>query len=188
MSNVQSAHLPAAAPAHPLTLSLVGLLAAGAGLSVAALYYSQPMLGELQADLGAGARAVGLVPTLTQLGYAAGIFFLAPLGDRYDRRGIILAKAAALVMALLVAGAASAMQRHDQRGRLGQDDAAAVVAVAQRHHPGQGGRAGHGAAGGGRSFGDAAAAGREPGHRAVRDDGAGHRARRCRARARGAAR
>ena len=109
MSNVPSAHLPAAAPAHPLTLSLVGLLAAGAGLSVAALYYSQPMLGELQADLGAGARAVGLVPTLTQLGYAAGIFFLAPLGDRYDRRRIILAKAAALVVALLVAGAASAL-------------------------------------------------------------------------------
>jgi len=109
MSNVPFAHLPAAAQAHPLTLSLVGLLAAGAGLSVAALYYSQPMLGELQADLGAGARAVGLVPTLTQLGYAAGIFFLAPLGDRYDRRRIILAKAAALVVALLVAGAASAL-------------------------------------------------------------------------------
>jgi len=109
MSTLPSTPLPSAPPAHPLTLSLVGLLAAGAGLSVAALYYSQPMLGELQADIGAGARAVGLVPTLTQLGYAAGIFFLAPLGDRYDRRRIILAKAAALVVALLVAGASSAM-------------------------------------------------------------------------------
>ena len=43
--------------------------------------------------------------TLTQLGYAAGIFFLAPLGDRFDRRRIILVKAAALVVALLAAGA-----------------------------------------------------------------------------------
>ena len=109
MTTAQPASLPAAAPAHPLTLSLVGLLAVGAGLSVAALYYSQPMLGELQADIGAGAREVGLVPTLTQLGYAAGIFFLAPLGDRYDRRRIILAKAAALVVALLVAGASSSL-------------------------------------------------------------------------------
>src|ERR1700740_3704723 len=109
MSTVRSTPLPAAAPAHPLTLPLVGLLAAGAGLSVAALYYSQPMLGELQADIGATARQIGLVPTLTQLGYAAGIFFLAPLGDRYDRRRIILVKAAALVVALLAAGASSAL-------------------------------------------------------------------------------
>ncbi|MBW8759437.1 MAG: MFS transporter [Burkholderiales bacterium] len=109
MSNVPSTPLPPAVPAHPLTLSLVGLLAAGAGLAVAALYYSQPMLGELQADIGAGAREIGLVPMLTQLGYATGIFFLAPLGDRFDRRRIILAKAAALVVALLVAGASSSM-------------------------------------------------------------------------------
>ena len=105
MSAIQSVH----ATTPPLTLPLVGLLAAGAGLSVAALYYSQPMLGELQADIGASTREVGLVPTLTQLGYAAGIFFLAPLGDRYDRRRIILVKAAALVVALLAAGASSAI-------------------------------------------------------------------------------
>ena len=46
MSSVLPSQLPTAAPARPLTPSLVGLLAAGAGLSVAALYYSQPMLGE----------------------------------------------------------------------------------------------------------------------------------------------
>ncbi|MBC7663266.1 MAG: MFS transporter, partial [Caulobacter sp.] len=83
-------HTSSAAPGPALTLPLVGLLAAGSGLSVAALYYSQPMLGELGADIGASAREIGLVPMLTQLGYAAGIFFLAPLGDRYDRRRIIL--------------------------------------------------------------------------------------------------
>lgn len=86
--------------------SLVLLLAAGAGLSVASLYYSQPMLGELARDLRAGAPAVGLLPTLTQLGYALGILFLAPLGDRYDRRRIILAKSALLALALLLGGLA----------------------------------------------------------------------------------
>ena len=106
MSTIHTTH---AAPTPALTLPLVGLLAAGAGLSVAALYYSQPMLGELGADIGASARQIGLVPTLTQLGYAAGIFFLAPLGDRFDRRRIILLKAAALIVALLVAGASSSL-------------------------------------------------------------------------------
>ena len=112
MSNIHAAHIPAVTPAAPtraLTLPLVGLLAAGAGLSVAALYYSQPMLGELGADIGASPREIGLVPTLTQLGYAAGIFFLAPLGDRFDRRRIILIKAAALCVALLAGGAASSI-------------------------------------------------------------------------------
>jgi len=89
-----------------LPTSLVALLAASTGLSVAALYYSQPMLGDLGADIGAGGQALGLVPTLTQLGYAVGILLLAPLGDRYDRRRIILMKAAALVAALLFAAAA----------------------------------------------------------------------------------
>jgi MFS family permease len=73
---------------------------------VASLYYAQPMLGVLGADIGASGRAVGFIPTLTQLGYALGILLLAPLGDRFDRRRIVLIKAAALCAALLVAGAA----------------------------------------------------------------------------------
>lgn len=108
MSSIQQTHaLDAAAPAtRDLPASLVLLLATGAGLSVASLYYAQPMLGVLGADIGASARSVGFIPTLTQLGYALGILLLAPLGDRYDRRRIVLAKAAALCAALLVAGAA----------------------------------------------------------------------------------
>ncbi|APW44228.1 MFS transporter [Rhodoferax saidenbachensis] len=97
----------AAAPAGPgLSRPLVFLLAAGAGLSVASLYYSQPMLAVLGADIGASTREAGWVPTLTQLGYALGILLLAPLGDRFDRRRIILGKAALLVMALLLAAVA----------------------------------------------------------------------------------
>lgn len=91
--------------APSLPASLVLLLATGAGLAVASLYYSQPMLGVLGADIGASTRAVGLVPTLTQLGYALGILLLAPLGDRFDRRRIILGKASALAAALLLAAA-----------------------------------------------------------------------------------
>ncbi|BEM04180.1 MULTISPECIES: MFS transporter [Serratia] len=82
--------------------NVVFLLAAGAGLSVASIYYSQPMLGMMGADFHAGVADAGMVPTLTQLGYALGILLLAPLGDRYDRRRIILIKGALLTLTLLL--------------------------------------------------------------------------------------
>ena len=103
MSSNAIAHNPAS-PAMPGGLVL--LLAAGAGLAAAALYYSQPMLGVLAGEFHATPAAIGLVPTLTQLGYALGLILLAPLGDRYDRRRIILGKAAMLCAALLAAAAA----------------------------------------------------------------------------------
>ncbi|WP_440101488.1 MFS transporter [Serratia ureilytica] len=81
--------------------NVVFLLAAGAGLSVASIYYSQPMLGMMGADFHTGVADAGMVPTLTQLGYALGILLLAPLGDRYDRRRIILIKGALLTLTLL---------------------------------------------------------------------------------------
>lgn len=109
MSVIPSAHaMPATdtGAGAGLSTALVLLLATGAGLAVATIYYSHPMLGVLGADIGADDTAVGLVPPLTQIGYALGILLLAPLGDRYDRRRIILAKAALLCAALLAAGAA----------------------------------------------------------------------------------
>ncbi|MCQ4312215.1 MFS transporter [Pseudomonas stutzeri] len=103
-----SAHLSPALEQSAFAPSrgLVFLLAAGAGLSVATLYYSQPILAVLGADTQAGEYAIGMIPMLTQLGYALGIFLLAPLGDRYDRRQIILAKAFMLMLALLLSSIA----------------------------------------------------------------------------------
>ncbi|MBP2232825.1 putative MFS family arabinose efflux permease [Azospirillum agricola] len=107
MTSIPLAHAEAKAGQNQsLGQPLVLLLAAGAGLAVASLYYSQPMLGVLGASIQADDRSVGWVPTLTQLGYAIGILLLAPLGDRYDRRRIILAKAGVLCAALLLAGVA----------------------------------------------------------------------------------
>lgn len=87
----------------------VRLLAAGAGLGAASLYYAQPLLGAVAADLHTSPAVIGVVPTATQVGYALGILFLAPLGDRHDRRRIILAKAAALSLALFAAAFAPAL-------------------------------------------------------------------------------
>ncbi|NPC72031.1 MFS transporter [Corallococcus exiguus] len=101
---------PVSAASTSLSHGLRLLLAASAGLSVAAIYYSQPMLGVMGATLGASDTAVGLVPMLTQLGYALGILLLTPLGDRFDRRRIILIKAALLSVALLLGGLAPDIQ------------------------------------------------------------------------------
>lgn len=106
MSQPQAAPVGTTTQTQPLAPSLTFLLAISAGLGVASIYYAQPMLGVLGPALGVSDRLIGLVPTLTQLGYAAGILLLAPLGDRFDRRTIILAKAAVLCAALMLAGAA----------------------------------------------------------------------------------
>lgn len=97
-----------AGPAR-LAPSLVALFAIGAGVSVAGLYYNQPILDAMAASLGATPRQIGLVPMLTQLGYAAGVLLFAPLGDKLDRRRVIVAKLAALAVALTLAGLASSV-------------------------------------------------------------------------------
>ncbi|MGC0926360.1 MFS transporter [Pantoea agglomerans] len=89
---------------EPLSAPLVFTLAAGAGLSVASIYYSQPMLDIISKQFNAGIGEVGMVPMLTQAGYALGILLLAPLGDRHDRRTIIFIKGLMLVAALLLCG------------------------------------------------------------------------------------
>src|SRR5256885_2304829 len=119
-------------------------MATTAGVGVASLYYSQPMLGVLGPDLGAGERAVGFVPTLTQLGYALGILLLAPLGDRMDRRRIILAKTAALMLALLASGLApglapllAASLAVGLAATLAQDVVPAAATLAPEHQRGK---------------------------------------------------
>jgi len=67
------------------------------------------MLALLAGELHATPAAIGLVPTLTTLGYAMGILLLAPLGDRYDRRTIILCKALGLIGALALAAMADSV-------------------------------------------------------------------------------
>lgn len=98
---------PPSPTATAISRPLVFLLATAAGLAVASIYYSQPLLGLLGADLHAGTAQVGLVPTLTQLGYALGILLLAPLGDRHDRRHLIALKATVLAAALLACSLAT---------------------------------------------------------------------------------
>ncbi len=66
------------------------LLAVAAGTAVANIYYAQPLLPTIARDLGAAARDVGLVATITQVGFGTGLLLFVPLGDAVERRGLIL--------------------------------------------------------------------------------------------------
>jgi len=91
---------------YTLPRSLISLMASGTGFAVASLYYAQPILSLLAVDLHTSDRTVGMIPTMTQLGYALGILLLSPLGDRHDRRQIILTKTVLLALSLVVCGMA----------------------------------------------------------------------------------
>ncbi|MBG0777080.1 MAG: MFS transporter [Desulfovibrionaceae bacterium] len=86
--------------APTLTRGAILLMATATGLFVAAIYYNQPILGILAEAFGTGADGISMVPVATQVGYAAGLLFLASLGDRFERRGLIVLTAAALAASL----------------------------------------------------------------------------------------
>ena len=70
--------------------SLLWTLAIIAGVSVANLYYNQPLLNRISEDLHVSEFTANLIPMVTQIGYAAGLLFIIPLGDLYKRRNIIV--------------------------------------------------------------------------------------------------
>ena len=98
----------AAATEKPLTRNAVLVMAGACGFGVANIYYNQPMLAEMAAGLKDPAVA-GVVPTVTQVGYALGLLLLAPLGDRFDRKKLILIELIGLVAALAVAATAPSL-------------------------------------------------------------------------------
>ncbi|HBP30562.1 MAG TPA: MFS transporter [Advenella kashmirensis] len=81
--------------------ALVVLFAGASGLSVANVYYAQPLLDALAADFSISHAAVGGVITFTQIGCALALLLLVPLGDQIDRRRLVLIQLVALFAALL---------------------------------------------------------------------------------------
>lgn len=60
------------------------------GLAVANVYYAQPLLKLISAELGIHPGSEGLIVTITQIGYGLGLFFIVPLGDLLNRRKLIV--------------------------------------------------------------------------------------------------
>ena len=74
--------------AEPLPGGTVWLFAVVSALTVANLYYHQPLLGEIARDFGASQQRAGYISTVTQVGYALGLLLFVPLGDVRERRGL----------------------------------------------------------------------------------------------------
>jgi predicted MFS family arabinose efflux permease len=89
-----------------LTPGLTLLFAFGAGATVANIYYSQPLIGLISQSLGMETRLAGLIVTLTQIGYGAGLFFIVSLSDLVENRRLIQVMTLVLIAGLL--GIASA--------------------------------------------------------------------------------
>lgn len=66
-----------------LPASLLWTLAIIAGISVANLYYNQPLLNRISRDLQTSEFTANLIAMITQIGYAIGLLFIIPLGDLF---------------------------------------------------------------------------------------------------------
>ena len=89
-----------------LSRRLIALLAVACGAAVANNYYAQPLLHTIGASFGVPGSTAGLLVTAGQVGYAAGLAFLVPLGDVLERRRLITRMMVVTSAALAAAAAA----------------------------------------------------------------------------------
>ncbi|WP_448043104.1 MFS transporter [Bradyrhizobium liaoningense] len=92
---------------HGLSPAMALLLALACGISVANIYFAQPLLDAMAQDLGIAPAAIGMVVTFTQIGYAFGLILIVPIGDLWDRRRLIAGQIALSATGLVVVGTAS---------------------------------------------------------------------------------
>ena len=86
---------------------LIVALATACGITVANLYYAQPLIGPISESFGIGLSSAGLIVSVLQLGYVLGLLLLAPLGDFFENKSVILLTLCGVVASLLVSIAAS---------------------------------------------------------------------------------
>ncbi|WP_328913974.1 MULTISPECIES: MFS transporter [unclassified Streptomyces] len=101
-SGAGAARLPDAGPPR----RLIVLLAISCGLTVANLYYAQPLLSELRHSFTITSVVAGSLVTATQLGYALGLFLIVPLGDVTEKRRLATVLLSLTIGALVISGVA----------------------------------------------------------------------------------
>jgi predicted MFS family arabinose efflux permease len=92
----------AAKPTHPeLTNTTLWVMTIATGLVVANLYYNQPLLDDMARTYYVSNAKVGQVAMLTQIGYATGMLFLAPLADMVRRKRLIMVCLSLVIVSLI---------------------------------------------------------------------------------------
>lgn len=85
---------------------LIFAFAVACGVTVANIYYAQPLVGPIGASFGLDPSISGVVLTMVQLGYVFGLLFVAPLGDLVENKSLILLTLGCLIASLLISAAA----------------------------------------------------------------------------------
>lgn len=84
-----------------ITKSQLITMSIAAGICVANIYYNQPILSAIANDVHLTDKEAGNLPVLSQAGYGLGLFFLTPLGDRMDRKKLIIVLQLCLIVTLV---------------------------------------------------------------------------------------
>ena len=96
-----------AANAAPLSPRILFLFSLTCALAVANVYSAQPLLASMAESLNVLPGSMGAVITATQTGYAVGLIFLVPLGDRVNRKTLVIVQLMLSVLALTAAALAA---------------------------------------------------------------------------------
>ncbi|MBK5432105.1 MFS transporter [Bacillus sp. TH25] len=88
---------------HALAL----LFATACGMSVANIYFAQPLLDQLSNEFSINHSVIGIVITVTQIFYGVGLLLLVPLGDLLNQRRLIVGQMLLSTTALVIVGTAS---------------------------------------------------------------------------------
>ncbi|MCJ8208361.1 MFS transporter [Mucilaginibacter sp. RS28] len=89
---------------NTLTKVQIIIMSVTAGICVANVYYIQPILNTVAASIHIPGHSAGILAVLAQAGYGLGLFFLTPIGDKVDRKKLILWLQVLLAASLLVTG------------------------------------------------------------------------------------
>ncbi|WP_038760342.1 MFS transporter [Burkholderia pseudomallei] len=101
--NANLASSATAGPVPQMARGLVLLFAFSCGAIVANLYYAQPIIALIAPDLHMSGGMASLIVSLTQIGYAAGLFFLVPLGDLVENKKLMVVTALMSIASLALA-------------------------------------------------------------------------------------
>ncbi|WP_377298072.1 MFS transporter [Rhizobium sp. SGZ-381] len=84
--------------------ALISVIGLAAGSLVANIYYAQPLVSEIAADLGINADLAGALTSVTQIGYGVGLFFLVSLADLVENKRLVLITLTITMLGLVAMG------------------------------------------------------------------------------------
>ncbi|WP_392566223.1 MFS transporter [Utexia brackfieldae] len=85
-------------------------MAFATGITVASNYYAQPLLHSITSDLSVSMEHAGIIITIAQFSYALGLLFITPLGDKFERKSLILALMLLSTLGLAISANATSIE------------------------------------------------------------------------------